>query len=47
MARVYLARQLDLDRPVAVKAMRPELAPDETARRRFERKAREEAAGGA
>ncbi|HUE77714.1 MAG TPA: serine/threonine-protein kinase, partial [Longimicrobiales bacterium] len=40
MARVYLARELELDRPVAVKVLRPELAVDETARLRFEREAR-------
>lgn len=40
VARVYLARELELDRVVAVKVVRPELAVDETARLRFEREAR-------
>jgi serine/threonine protein kinase len=40
MARVYLARERELDRVVAVKVLRRELSPDETARLRFEREAR-------
>jgi serine/threonine protein kinase len=40
MARVYLARERELERVVAVKVLRPELASDETARLRFEREAR-------
>lgn len=40
MAGVYLAREPALDRHVAVKVLRPELAQDETAIRRFEREAR-------
>ncbi|HEX9887186.1 MAG TPA: serine/threonine-protein kinase [Longimicrobiales bacterium] len=40
MARVFLARQTDLGRLVAVKILRPELAVDEVARKRFEREAR-------
>ena len=40
MARVYLARERELERVVAVKVLRPELATDETARLRFEREAR-------
>lgn len=39
-ARVYLAREAALDRLVAVKVLRPEIAVDDTARRRFEREAR-------
>ena len=39
MARVYLARERELERVVAVKVLRPELATDETARLRFEREA--------
>jgi serine/threonine protein kinase len=40
MARVYLARETDLQRVVAVKVLRRELSADETARARFEREAR-------
>lgn len=40
MASVYLAKEADLDRLVAVKVLRPGRATDETARRRFEREAR-------
>lgn len=40
MARVYLAREPELQRLVAVKVLRPELSGDETARLRFEREAR-------
>jgi serine/threonine-protein kinase len=40
MARVYLARERELERVVAIKVLRPELATDETARLRFEREAR-------
>jgi serine/threonine protein kinase len=40
VSHVYLARELELDRAVAVKVLRPELAVDETARLRFEREAR-------
>jgi serine/threonine-protein kinase len=40
MARVYLARETELERTVAVKVLRPEMAADETARLRFEREAR-------
>lgn len=38
-ASVYLARETALKRLVAVKVMKPELAADETARKRFEREA--------
>ncbi len=40
VARVYLAREVELRRPVAIKILRPELAVDATARARFEREAR-------
>jgi serine/threonine protein kinase len=40
MARVFLARETDLQRVVAVKVLRAELSADETARARFEREAR-------
>jgi serine/threonine protein kinase len=40
MARVYLAREPELQRVVAVKVLRAELSGDEEARRRFEREAR-------
>jgi serine/threonine-protein kinase len=40
MATVYLARERDLDRMVAIKVLRPESADLEIARRRFEREAR-------
>lgn len=40
MACVYLAREAELDRAVAVKVLHPEFAADETARLRFEREAR-------
>ena len=40
VAHVYLARELDLKRMVAIKVMKAELAGDETARKRFEREAR-------
>lgn len=40
MAEVYLAREGDLDRLVAIKVLRPELASDSTAQSRFEREAR-------
>lgn len=39
-AEVFLARERVLDRPVAIKILRPTLAADETARRRFLREAR-------
>jgi class 3 adenylate cyclase/tRNA A-37 threonylcarbamoyl transferase component Bud32 len=38
--RVYLARELVLDRLVAIKMLRPELFSDDVARKRFEREAR-------
>ena len=40
MANVYLARETALTRMVAIKVMKPELAGDETARKRFDREAR-------
>jgi serine/threonine protein kinase len=40
MARVFLAKEKELQRVVAVKVLRPELVMDETARLRFEREAR-------
>ena len=40
MATVYLAREAELDRLVAVKVLHSNWAADETARRRFEREAR-------
>lgn len=40
MATVYLAREVELDRLVAIKALHPSWASDETARRRFEREAK-------
>ena len=40
MAHVFLAREEDLRRMVAIKVMKAELAGDETARKRFEREAR-------
>ncbi len=40
MAHVYLAREVALQRLVAVKVLKPEAAQDETARKRFEREAR-------
>ncbi|MDQ3871744.1 MAG: serine/threonine protein kinase, partial [Chloroflexota bacterium] len=40
MATVYRARDLRLERPVAVKVLSPNLAADETLVRRFEREAR-------
>jgi serine/threonine protein kinase/tetratricopeptide (TPR) repeat protein len=40
MGSVYLARQLQLDRPVAVKILRPDLPVDARARRRLHREAR-------
>ena len=40
MARVYLARESELGRTVAVKILRAKFAADETARLRFEREAR-------
>ena len=39
-ADVYLAREPSLQRLVAVKVLRPDVASDETARLRFEREAR-------
>jgi serine/threonine-protein kinase len=39
MARVYLAQQLGLDRPVALKILHPELASDEAATARLRREA--------
>ena len=40
MATVYLATQLKLDRPVAIKIMSPRMAQDESFRKRFVREAR-------
>jgi len=40
MGRVYAARQVGLERPVAIKILRPELARDTVALRRFQREAR-------
>lgn len=40
MAHVYLAREVALQRLVAVKVLKPEAAQDETARKRFDREAR-------
>jgi serine/threonine protein kinase len=40
VAQVYLARERSLQRLVAIKLMKTELAEDETARKRFEREAR-------
>jgi serine/threonine-protein kinase len=40
MGRVFAARQLGLERPVALKVLRPELARDATALHRFRREAR-------
>jgi serine/threonine protein kinase len=40
MAKVYLARETELQRAVAVKVLRSELCADDTARARFEREAR-------
>lgn len=40
VAHVHLAREAELQRLVAVKLLRPEVAAEETARRRFEREAR-------
>lgn len=40
MGVVYLARQINLDRIVAIKVLRPQLAIDPVARTRFEREAR-------
>ncbi len=40
MASVYLAREVALDRLVAIKVLAPSRASDDTARRRFEREAR-------
>lgn len=40
VAKVFLAREKSLDRPVAVKVLRGSLALDETARKRFLREAR-------
>lgn len=44
MAEVFLAREPGLERLVALKVLRPQVAADETARRRFEREARSVAA---
>ena len=40
MARVYVAREAALRRLVAIKVLNPEVAEDETARKRFERESR-------
>src|SRR5436853_1609397 len=40
MGRVFAARQIGLERPVAVKILRPELAGDALALARFQREAR-------
>ena len=40
MGTVYVGRSIDLDRPVAVKVIHPELAQHESFARRFEREAR-------
>ena len=40
VAQVYLARERALQRLVAIKFMKPELAEDETARKRFDREGR-------
>ncbi len=40
MAHVYLAREVALERLVAVKVLKPAVAQDETARKRFDREAR-------
>ncbi len=37
MARVYVAREAALRRLVAIKVLNPEVAEDETSRKRFER----------
>jgi eukaryotic-like serine/threonine-protein kinase len=39
MGSVYAARDVTLDRPVAIKVIRPELVPDPAARERFNREA--------
>ena len=39
MGAVYAARDVALDRPVAIKVIRPELVPDPAARERFVREA--------
>lgn len=40
MGRVYLGREAALGRPVAIKVLRREVAPNQEARKRFEREAR-------
>lgn len=40
MGTVYRARHLQMDRPVAIKVMRPGMVEDEAARNRFQREAR-------
>ena len=40
VAQIYLARERALQRLVAIKFMKSELAEDDTARKRFEREAR-------